>query len=94
MPGDVLVHSDLQRLDQMDSNLLDCTEAVRVLVEFGLGEYGLTLVYVRHLRGNRSSGRVILKNGFQHRGTVSIDVNGETRVVEHYEKSSKNLQIG
>lgn len=65
-----------------------CTEAVEALVDFGLGEYGLRLVYARHLRENRSSGRVILKNGFQHRGTVSMDVNGKSRTVEHYEKSN------
>lgn len=69
-----------------------CTEAVKALIEFGMGEYGLTSVDARHLRENRSSGRVILKNGFQYQGTVSMDVNGENRVLDHYEKGRQGAQ--
>lgn len=63
-----------------------CTEAAGALVEFGFKEYGLPLVYARHLQENRQSGRVILKNGFKHVGTVSMDIHGATRLLEHYER--------
>lgn len=63
-----------------------CTEAAGALVEFGLKEFGLPLIYARHLKENRPSGRVILNIGFQHMGTVSMDVTGERRVLEYYER--------
>lgn len=65
-----------------------CTEAVESVVEFGVGQFGLPLIYARHLRENLPSGRVILKNGFQHMGTVSLDFNGQPRLLEHYERKA------
>ncbi|MDH7945161.1 GNAT family N-acetyltransferase [Pseudohongiella sp. SYSU M77423] len=63
-----------------------CTEAAGALVDFGLTEIGLPLVYARHLPENHASGRVMIKNGFNHVRTVSMDIQGETRLMEHYER--------
>src|SRR5690554_15307 len=63
-----------------------CTEAAGALVDFCLYKYGLPLIYARHLAENPASGRVILKNGFKYVGSISMDINGSTRTLEHYEK--------
>lgn len=63
-----------------------CTEAVAALVEFGFKQFKLPLIYARHLKENLASGRVIQKNGFQHKGSVSIEINRYLRLLEHYEK--------
>lgn len=63
-----------------------CAEAVTALVEFGFNQFELPLIYARHLRENRASGRVIQKNGFQHKGSASVKINGHVRILEHYER--------
>lgn len=63
-----------------------CTEAVEALVDFAFKEFGLPLIYARQLRENRASGRVIQKNRFRHKGSVSVEVSGQLRILEHYER--------
>lgn len=63
-----------------------CTEAVEALVEFAFKQFGLPLIYARHLRENRASGRVIRKNRFQHKGSVSVKLDGQVRILEHYDR--------
>ena len=63
-----------------------CTEAAGAVVEFALTQYGLPMVYARHLTENRASGRVILKNGFSHVGTEPMDIKGKSRTLECYER--------
>jgi ribosomal-protein-alanine N-acetyltransferase len=65
-----------------------CTEAAGVLVRFGLTEYGLAMIYARHLTENQASGRVILKNGFKPVRKVTMDIQGRTRILEHYERNA------
>lgn len=64
-----------------------CTEAVGALISFGFNQYELPLIYARHLAENQASGRVLLKNEFKHAGRISMEINGETRFLEHYEKT-------
>lgn len=64
-----------------------CSEAVETLVDFGF-KLGLSLIYARHLRENLASGRVIKKNGFQHRGSISEEVNGYSHTLEYYERKA------
>ena len=63
-----------------------CTEAAAALLEFGLKQCGIPLIYARHLQTNPASGRVMLKNGFRHIRTLSLDIHGETLIMEHYER--------
>ncbi len=65
-----------------------CSEAVEALVEFGFKKLGLPLIYARHLEENLASGRVITKNGFQHKGSMSVEVNGHMRISEYYERKA------
>ncbi len=65
-----------------------CTEAAAALLEFGLKQCGIPLIYARHLQANPASGRVMLKNGFRHIRTLSLDIHGETLIMEHYERSA------
>ncbi len=58
-----------------------CTEAATALIQYGFDQFGLTLIYARHLPENPASGRVMIKNGFVYRGDVSV---GE-RQLKHYE---------
>lgn len=62
-----------------------CTEAAAALIEFGFKQCGIALIYARHLQSNPASGRVMLKNGFHHIRTLSLDIQGETQLFEHYE---------
>lgn len=65
-----------------------CTEAVEALVDFAFKQFGLPLIYARHLRENVASGRVIQKSGFNHKGSISIELKGQRRILEHYERQS------
>jgi len=65
-----------------------CTEAAAALIEFGFKQCGIPLIYARHLQANPASGRVMLKNGFRHIRTLSLDIHGATQVLEHYERSA------
>ncbi len=58
-----------------------CTEAATALIQYGFDQFGLTLIYARHLPENPASGRVMIKNGFVYQGDVSV---GE-RQLKHYE---------
>ncbi|WP_196158668.1 GNAT family N-acetyltransferase [Reinekea sp. G2M2-21] len=58
-----------------------CTEAATALIQYGFDQFGLTLIYARHLPENPASGRVMIKNGFVYQGDVGV---GE-RQLKHYE---------
>lgn len=66
-----------------------CSEAVEALVDFAFTQFGLPLIYARHLKENTASGHVIQKSGFDHKGSVSIELKGHRRTLEHYERQSR-----
>jgi RimJ/RimL family protein N-acetyltransferase len=58
-----------------------CSEAASLIIEYGFDEYGLDLVYARHLPENPASGRVMTKNGFEYKNEVLVG----DRALLHYE---------
>ncbi|MBJ7556988.1 GNAT family N-acetyltransferase [Marinomonas spartinae] len=58
-----------------------CTEAAAIMIEYGFYEYGLDLIYARHLPENPASGKVMTKNGFEYKKEVMV---GDRKLL-HYE---------
>ncbi|MDA3874701.1 MAG: GNAT family N-acetyltransferase [Kiritimatiellae bacterium] len=63
-----------------------CTEAARMVVQYGFEDIGLNKIYARHLGGNVGSGRVMEKNGMKKEGVLRQQImkNGESRDVIEY----------
>ena len=49
-----------------------CSEAASLIIEYGFYEYGLDLIYARHLPENPASGKVMTKNGFEYKNEVLV----------------------
>ena len=47
-----------------------CTEAARVVMQYGFGVLGLERIFAHHFAGNPASGRVMQKLGMRHEGTM------------------------
>ncbi|MFC3700813.1 GNAT family N-acetyltransferase [Reinekea marina] len=58
-----------------------CSEAAYLLINYGFTEYGLDLIYARHLPENPASGKVMTKNGFVYKNDVLVG----GRELLHYE---------
>ncbi len=58
-----------------------CSEAASLIIEYGFHEYGLNLIYARHLPENSASGKVMTKNGFVYKKEVLVG----DRLLLHYE---------
>jgi len=58
-----------------------CSEAASLIIEYGFYEYGLDLIYARHLPENPASGKVMTKNGFEYKHQVLVG----DRELLHYE---------
>nr|WP_269745198.1 GNAT family N-acetyltransferase [Salinimonas chungwhensis] len=60
-----------------------CTEAACLIINYAFNEFGLKLLYARHLPENPASGNVIAKNGFEYKSHVLVG----HRELLHYELS-------
>jgi RimJ/RimL family protein N-acetyltransferase len=47
-----------------------CTEAARAVLRYGFETLGLNRIQARHLARNPASGRVMIKIGMRHEGTM------------------------
>jgi RimJ/RimL family protein N-acetyltransferase len=50
------------------------TEAAAVLIDYGFKIFGLEKIFAAHFSRNAASGRVMLKNGMKHEGTLRHDI--------------------
>jgi [ribosomal protein S5]-alanine N-acetyltransferase len=63
-----------------------CTEAAKIIVEYGFRALSFHKISARHFVGNHSSGRVLEKVGMRHEGVLQDDVtkDGKFLTVELY----------
>ena len=56
-----------------------CSEAVSKLIDVGFRNLGLNKIHASHISRNPASGRVMIKNGMQHEGTLKHHLKKEKR---------------
>jgi ribosomal-protein-alanine N-acetyltransferase len=58
-----------------------CTEAAKIIVEYGFRVLSFHKISARHFIGNQSSGRVLQKVGMRHEGVLQDDVTKDGKFV-------------